>query len=204
MPFKPELHYFYLYIKKHIEERHGIECYRGDNDVLTIPILDKIKKDLERANVIIADCTERNPNVFYELGIAHTLNKKVILITMDDVAEAPTDIRHYEFIKYRLDKHEEFIGRLDNALRNVFIEDYENLYEKAIFILDQFKAEKALRIKPLDKSIFISRIMQIEVSHTIPSLDDEYRLKQFLLPKIIDISEDFKIMEIATKWLLEG
>jgi hypothetical protein len=204
MPFKPELHYFYLYIKKHIEERHGIECYHGDNDVLTIPILDKIKKDLERANVIIADCTERNPNVFYELGIAHTLNKKVILITMDDVAEAPTDIRHYEFIKYRLDKHEEFIGRLDNALRNVFIEDYENLYEKAIFILDQFKAEKALRIKPLDKSIFISRIMQIEVSHTIPSLDDEYRLKQFLLPKIIDISEDFKIMEIATKWLLEG
>jgi hypothetical protein len=73
MPFKPELHYFYLYIKKHIEEKHNIECYRGDNNVLTIPILEKIKKDIERSDVVIADCTGRNPNVFYELVVRKQL-----------------------------------------------------------------------------------------------------------------------------------
>jgi hypothetical protein len=31
------------------------------------------------SSIIIADCTGRNPNVFYELGIAHTLGKPVIL-----------------------------------------------------------------------------------------------------------------------------
>lgn len=202
MPFKPELHYFYLYIKKHIEEKHNIECYRGDNNVLTIPILEKIKKDIERSDVVIADCTGRNPNVFYELGIAHTSNKKVILITMDDVAGAPSDIRHYEFIKYQLDKHEDFIGRLDNALRNVFVEDYENLFQRAIQIFNQFRDEKGLKMKPVDKDVFISRIMQSEALQAVPGLEDEYGLRQFLLPKII-VSEDFTIMQIVTKWLLE-
>jgi len=39
----------------------------------------------------IADCTGRNPNVFYEIGIAHTLGRNVVMITEADV---PFDLRH--------------------------------------------------------------------------------------------------------------
>lgn len=203
MPFKPELNYFYLYVKKHIEERHNINCFRGDNDVLTIPILEKIKKYIENSDILIADCTGRNPNVFYELGIAHTLNKKVILITMDDIKEAPSDIRHYEFIKYQLANHEDFIDKLDNALRNVFVENYEYLFEKAIDILNQFNGDTDLSIVPLHKDLFISKILKIERRKPIPDFKEELKLRQFLLPNIIDTSEDFKIMEKVTKWLTE-
>src|SRR5438876_8266953 len=91
MPFAPELHYFYLYMKQHIEQKYGIRCERADAQILTKPILDKINDYIRNADVIVADCSGRNPNVFYELGIAHAYGKKVILITRDDVREAPSD-----------------------------------------------------------------------------------------------------------------
>lgn len=201
MPFKPELNYFYLYLRKHIEEVHNVSCFRGDNDVLTVPILEKIERYIESADVLIADCTGRNPNVFYELGIAHTLNKKVILISMDDVKEAPTDIRHYEFINYRLDNHEEFLNKLDNALRNVFVEHYEHLYDKAISIVKAFQTDNHLQIEPVRKEIFIAKVMANERRRPVPDLKDDLLLKQFLLPLIIESNADFNILEKVTKWL---
>ena len=53
MPFTEELHYFYLYLQKHIEEKHGVQCRRGDADVLTIPLLDKIRGYVEGERI---DC----------------------------------------------------------------------------------------------------------------------------------------------------
>lgn len=204
MPFKPELNYFYLYVKKHIEEAHNIECFRGDNDILTIPLLDKIKNYIETSDVVLADCTDRNPNVFYELGIAHTLNKKVILISMDDIKEAPTDIRHYEFIKYTLDKHEEFLAKLDNALSNVFVGRYEYLYDKAISILNEFLRDNNLNIHPNKKELFITKVITKERIQPVPDIAEEMKLRQFLLPLIIDISTDFELMEKVTKWLTQN
>jgi hypothetical protein len=45
------------------------------------------------------DFTEKNPNVMYETGIAHTLGKHVVPITqsLDDV---PFDMRHHRVLKY--------------------------------------------------------------------------------------------------------
>src|ERR1700733_6697628 len=93
MPFKPELHYMYLFMKRHIEATFpGVSCERGDDKILTRPILEKLAAYIKQADVLIADCTGRNPNVFYELGMAHALDKPVVLITSDEVQEAPTDI----------------------------------------------------------------------------------------------------------------
>jgi nucleoside 2-deoxyribosyltransferase len=38
---------------------------------------------INKARIIIADLTTRNPNVFYEVGIAHALGKDVILLTQN-------------------------------------------------------------------------------------------------------------------------
>ena len=42
MPFRPELHYFYLYLARHLRDKHSIDCERADNRVLTVPLLEKI------------------------------------------------------------------------------------------------------------------------------------------------------------------
>jgi len=204
MPFVPELHYFYLYLKQHIEQHHGIRCERADAQVLTKPILDKINDFIRKADVIIADCSGRNPNVFYELGIAHAREKKVILITNDtDIHEAPSDIRHYEFIRYELDKHTEFLKKLDNALHNVFFESYEGLYERAMGIFNEFVNATHAQVHCASKEVFLSRVVAAECTRDLPSLDDVGAVMEFTLPKIVADSTDFTVMTQIGKWLSE-
>lgn len=64
-------------------------------------ILKDIVTGIYYADVIIADLTGLNPNVFYELGLAHALNKKVIIITQD-ISDIPFDIKAYRANEYSL------------------------------------------------------------------------------------------------------
>jgi hypothetical protein len=49
--------------------------------------------------LIVADVTGKNPNVFYELGLAHTIGKDVIIITQSD-DDVPFDLKYLRYIKY--------------------------------------------------------------------------------------------------------
>jgi nucleoside 2-deoxyribosyltransferase len=200
MPFRPDLHFFYLFLKQHIEQQHQIKCERGDAQVLTKPIIEKINDYIRQADVIIADCSGRNPNVFYELGLAHAHDKQVILITHDDVKEAPADIRHYEFIWYQLDKHIEFLERLDNAIRNVFAEQYESLYERAKIVFAEFcKATKA-QVAQASKEKFLQRVFAVP-NWQLPPIDDMLSVAEFVLPRISAEGHDAAVMKQITDWL---
>lgn len=201
MPFAPELHYFYLYLKQYIERKYGIQCDRGDADVSTRPLLDKINEYIQTADVIIADCSGRNPNVFYELGIAHAYNKRVILITKDPVQEAPTDIRFYEFIHYELERHTEFFDKLDNALFNVFMERYEDLYERGKTLFYEFRQQTHAHVELISKRIFLLRVMPAEQSQELPVLDSDSEVREFILPHIITDVADITTLNQITDWL---
>ncbi len=201
MPFTPELHYLYLYLKQHIETKHQLRCERADGEVRTVPVLDKINGFIREADVIIADCSGRNANVFYELGLAHAHTKQVILITKDSVAEAPSDIRHFEFIKYELDMHVAFLGRLDNALHHVLFEAYKPLHQHAVEIFDQFKREtKLLDLKQASRETFLTRVRAAEQTGAIPGKDQGSALIKFLLPKIIGETADHSVMQAIVLW----
>lgn len=62
-------------------------------------IIQDIVALIDRSAVVVCDCTGRNPNVFYEIGIAHALGKEAILITQhaDDI---PFDLAHLRNIRY--------------------------------------------------------------------------------------------------------
>ena len=76
----------------------GMIPVRAD-DLYGQNIMEDVWQSILKAAVIICDTTGRNPNVFYELGIAHTLGKKVILLTqkIDDI---PFDLQAYRHIEY--------------------------------------------------------------------------------------------------------
>lgn len=65
-------------------------------------VVEDIWDSICAARVVVVDVTGRNPNVFYELGICHTLGKECIVITQEK-ADVPFDIRHRRFIEYRPD-----------------------------------------------------------------------------------------------------
>ncbi|MDQ6601476.1 MAG: hypothetical protein M3Z19_02010, partial [Chloroflexota bacterium] len=143
------------------------------------------------------------PNVFYELGIAHAHSKEVILVTGDPISEAPSDVRHFEFICYEMDKHVEFFDRLDNALRNVFRERYEGLFKSATSIFREFRAATHANVVPVDKDVFIQRVVESEQTRELPDPSDEQAVTEFVLPKIIAQNSDLDTMRVITKWIAQ-
>lgn len=200
MPFTEHLHYFYLALKYHVErEFAGVVCERADERVLTVPVLDKIEEYILRADVIIADLSERNANVFYELGMAHTYDKDVILITSDRDGP-PSDVRHFEYIRYTTGEHVRFFELLDNALRNVFFRRYEVLYEQGRTILADFRRGTGIDPGEAAREVFLQRVMVAERTALLPATDDA-AVAEFVLPRIVADASDAALMFAITGWI---
>lgn len=72
------------------------------------------------ARLIVADCTHRNPNVFYEIGLAHAIGKPTILLTQKS-QDVPFDLRHLRYIACQLTPRgmKEFEQKFQETVRNV-------------------------------------------------------------------------------------
>lgn len=99
MPFTAELQPVYADHVRPVVERLGLTVARADDLFTTHAVVTDIWSSILGCKLVIADCTGRNANVFYELGIAHTVGKRVVLLTQsaDDV---PFDIRHIRYLRY--------------------------------------------------------------------------------------------------------
>lgn len=80
-------------------DRIGYTCLRADLIDGANIVMNDIWSLINNSSIIICDCTGKNPNVFYELGIAHTIGKNVICITQNS-EDIPFDIKHIRYIKY--------------------------------------------------------------------------------------------------------
>ena len=99
MPFEPEFDGIYANLILPALESEDCRVQRADSFVNQQNILKDIIQNIEKADLIIADLTSLNPNVMYELGIAHALSKPTILLTQT-LQELPFDLRSYRAIAY--------------------------------------------------------------------------------------------------------
>ncbi len=100
MPFAEEFNSIYQdYVKPTVEDL-GLTIKRGDDFFSHHDIINEVWSAIYASQIVIADCTGRNPNVFYELGIAHTLGKIAILITQN-IEDTPFDVQGKRFIVYK-------------------------------------------------------------------------------------------------------
>lgn len=99
MPFSSKFDDIYEFGIKAACVDAGAYAERVDEQIFHSSILDRIYNQISKANLIVADMTDQNPNVFYECGYAHALGKRVILLTqkLDDI---PFDLKHYPHIVY--------------------------------------------------------------------------------------------------------
>jgi len=88
----------YQHIKKACEDLE-FRTLRGDEELIKGDILSHIVKCIAQARIVIANINGRNPNVFYELGMAHTMNKPTILISHVE-NEIPFDLKNRFVIIY--------------------------------------------------------------------------------------------------------
>lgn len=113
MPFLREMRPVHAAIKG-VCEQLNMTCERADDIYSQRPIFSAILDSILSSEVIISDLTGKNPNVFYETGIAHSLRdpQSVILVaqSLDDV---PFDLRHLPIVLYRLENIQKFEVELE-------------------------------------------------------------------------------------------
>lgn len=80
-------------------ENAGLEPRRADDIFTTGAVLEKILRQIAEAEVVVADLTGKNANVFYETGIAHTVKDNVVLLAQD-IEDIPVDLQPFEYIVY--------------------------------------------------------------------------------------------------------
>ena len=96
MPFSDLYLKFFEYLQNELSQVMNIRNANTDN---MINILSDILTGINESDYIIADITEPNANVYYELGIAHTLNRNVIMISQK-ISDLPFDINNYKVLEY--------------------------------------------------------------------------------------------------------
>ncbi len=129
MPFKDRFNEYYQKIINPAIAEVGLEPLRADEIYSVHYVMTDIWKYINSAKILIAELTTQNPNVLYELGLAHAIGKPVILIsqTLDDV---PFDLRVLRVILYNttdpdwaIDLKKNIVNTLQELLTCTSIED---------------------------------------------------------------------------------
>ncbi|MFB3915758.1 MAG: hypothetical protein ACE14M_03455 [Terriglobales bacterium] len=119
MPFADPLGGYYTTVYQPAIERAKLKPVRADAEIFgTGKIIDQIWAGIHAARVLVAELTGRNPNVLYELGIAHALKKPVVLVSSNE-DDVPFDVRHVRVIYY--DMRDPFWGQklIDKVAENI-------------------------------------------------------------------------------------
>jgi hypothetical protein len=109
MPFGGWFDEYYSSIYQPAIRASGLEPKRADDLYRPSTIVNDIWILTKEAKVVLADLTGKNPNVFYELGLAHALAKPAILVT-ESMTDVPFDLRALRVIEY--DKNDPEWGKL--------------------------------------------------------------------------------------------
>jgi hypothetical protein len=99
MPFGSWFDRYYQEIYVPAIREAGYEPVRADELFHTGSVVEQIWEQIEKAVVLLADLTDKNPNVFYELGLAHAARKPVVF-TSGKLEDVPFDLRHLRVIIY--------------------------------------------------------------------------------------------------------
>jgi hypothetical protein len=141
MPFSSHLTPVFTDHIRSVCNQLNIKCLRADDIFSNSAIIEDIWCSINKARVIIADLTSKNPNVFYEIGIAHTIGKSVILITQD-IGDIPFDLRHLRHIIYQFTPRgmEKFESALYNTIQHIIAEP--------VISIEQFKCDLVSDLSP--------------------------------------------------------
>lgn len=101
MPFSPRYQTEYDRVIRPAVEDAGLTCERADEIYSRPHVMGDIWKSLRSSRMVIAELTERNPNVFYEIGLAHPLAKPVIVITRSE-DDVPFDLKSLRYLHYNI------------------------------------------------------------------------------------------------------
>ncbi len=159
MPFGGWFDVYYDDIYHKAIEKAELKPHRLDDSQLPVVLVQEMFQYTRNAKIILADLTGNNPNVCYELGLAHALNKPTILVT-DSIENVPFDVSAFRVILY--DKNvpdwgEKLKQKLRQSLEEIIIDPQKSLPSRLLATEvaneDQLESEKDARLRLIGASL---------------------------------------------------
>ncbi|MGA3942965.1 hypothetical protein ACI2VA_17110 [Ralstonia nicotianae] len=136
-------------------EAAGMMAYRVDQDSSATVLVEAIEKNIKRAAVCLADITEDNPNVWYELGFAYAAGRPVVMACSDERQKAgkrfPFDIQHRAIVTYKTESPRDFQSFKDN------------LTERLKAMLKQGEV-----LEEMAEQASVASVIRLEANHSCP------------------------------------
>jgi hypothetical protein len=130
MPFREPFNSHYQKLYSPAIRKIGLVPRRGDDESGPGIVVDQLIRMIQESRVLVADLTDHNPNVLYEIGMAHAWGKPVVLLAAAH-QEIPFDVRHRRCLIY--DKDDPAWGaKLAKSLRSSLQELLANDVEPAV------------------------------------------------------------------------
>lgn len=164
MPFKPTFDRVYEAVFKQAIRECRLEPKRADEIHGPKRIMSDIWDGLKSSRLVIAELTEKNTNVFYELGLAHALGKPVIIVT-SNLDGIPFDLEGIRCIVYEKD-HPDWGAQLKESLVNTICSILES--DRSLILFDSIRVQ----------AVFpeLVEVPQVEVAEEGYNLSGEWEL----------------------------
>lgn len=139
MPFSEEFTNLYDTLVLYLQNK-GYKCIRVDNNLsASVPIIGLILNGIATSQFVIVDISETNANVFYELGITHTVKDcDNVFIIKEKNANTPFDIQHLQYISYDKNNLKELANELLERLK---ANEYKSAFKKVLMTKQVLKYE---------------------------------------------------------------
>lgn len=177
MPFSDNMKEVYDKAIKPACDKAGFDSLRVDELKGAFNINRKIIEYIFNSDAIIADLTKWNPNVFYEMGVAHAIGNKTIMI-IQKKTKLPFDVSNYQCIMYSQTEAglTELMGKIADSLL-----DIDEWRKYATNPVQEFKPREVF----VPKSDFIALQNELiknqeRISMLQQELDDNVFLKIFM------------------------
>ena len=193
-------------------ENCGFFPYRVDEDDAVIIPIETIEEGIRTSEFCVAEITTDNPNVWYELGYAIALGKKVVMLCSDErTTPFPFDVRHRSILTYKTKSLSDFrsLGtNLENRIRGIVGNQPEDnsLTEAELFMLrlisrninTPFEVTSKDRIvvgSDEDALQALRNLVKKGYVEYIYSVDDQNRMNNFYRPTVL--AEQTQLLVVA-------
>ena len=119
MPFAPQYEDVFFIAMRQAAEQVRAVCERVDRREFQGSVVDEIQRLIRQSVAVIVDLSEAKPNVLYEAGYAHALNKPCIHICSTSTEKLPFDVSHWKTTMYHPGQTHKLAKELAQRLKAV-------------------------------------------------------------------------------------
>ncbi len=175
-------------------------CLRSDEIRVPGSITKEIVTSLHTADLVIADLTGHNPNVFYELGVVHSAGRPTIMITQQ-IQELPFDINTYRVHEYT--PSDDGLSKLHDFLYSTILDVWDHRKSLTNPVLDFAPVRHAHIILGLEEVIQLETQVANEVWIIEPSFDTDLKiLGEIIRHNLIERKIKYRYLVPRTRGIL--